>query len=70
MDEKKEKIVTLIAQKSQETLDAIQKLVEEAIEIPRNLKRKAFRELEKTKSKIEKMISKELGNHTNLPPTI
>ncbi|MDR1366663.1 MAG: hypothetical protein LBJ13_02015 [Puniceicoccales bacterium] len=70
MNETEKKTAALISKESQETLDVIRKLIEESVEIPEDAKKKAFRELEKTKNKIEKMISKESGNHTSFSPTV
>jgi ribosome recycling factor len=52
----KEAIETMIKE-SQETLDAIRKLIENS-EIPEDVKKKAFKELEKTKNKVAKIIPK------------
>ncbi|MDR2812499.1 MAG: hypothetical protein LBB05_01755 [Puniceicoccales bacterium] len=42
---------------SQETLDAIRKLIENS-EIPEDVKKKTFKELKKTKNKVAKTIPK------------
>ncbi|MDR1907203.1 MAG: hypothetical protein LBQ03_03255 [Puniceicoccales bacterium] len=58
MNEKEKETVALMFKKSQVTLDTIRKLIEESSEIPEDAKKKALREVEKTKNKVEKMTSK------------
>ncbi|MDR1590909.1 MAG: hypothetical protein LBR92_02855 [Puniceicoccales bacterium] len=58
MNEKEKEAVARILKESQITLNAIRKLIEEKSDIPKNIKERAFKELEKAKNKIEKTATK------------
>jgi ABC-type nitrate/sulfonate/bicarbonate transport system substrate-binding protein len=70
MKEKEKEAVAAMLKASQETLDTIRELIKENAEIPEDVKNKALKNLEKTKNKVKKTISKESGNHGNFPSEI